>query len=185
MYLLERCMKPLDHYPPSLTIDVSAKSKATSSSNTIPRFLPHHIVVGSSVGAVVLLITTMYSVLLVHAPRKQKTPRPRYGYETVMKFLSNCLNFSDDKHIRNLSFLEQHRDSLPVQKLVSSLSNAHGEAAHRFTSFEIKDATNDLEKKIGSGGFGVVYGKTKVGREIAAKVLTSNSYQEKPEFFNF
>ena len=72
-----------------------------------------------------------------------------------------------------------------MQRLVSSLSNAPGEAAHCFTSFEIEDATKNFEKKIGSGGFGVVYyGKMKDGREIAVKVLTSNSYQGKREFSN-
>jgi predicted Ser/Thr protein kinase len=72
-----------------------------------------------------------------------------------------------------------------VQRVVSTLSNAPGEAAHRFTSFEIEDATKKFEKKIGSGGFGVVYyGKMKDGREIAVKVLTSNSFQGKREFSN-
>ncbi|KAJ6407387.1 hypothetical protein OIU84_010816 [Salix udensis] len=81
--------------------------------------------------------------------------------------------------------IEQLGDSLPVQRLVSSLSNAPGEAAHCFTSFEIEDATKKFEKKIGSGGFGVVYyGKMRDGREIAVKVLTSNSYQGKREFSN-
>jgi RIO-like serine/threonine protein kinase len=72
-----------------------------------------------------------------------------------------------------------------VQRVVSSLRNAPGEAAHCFTTFEIEDATKKFEKKIGSGGFGVVYyGKVKDGREIAVKVLTSNSYQGKREFTN-
>lgn len=42
-----------------------------------------------------------------------------------------------------------------------------------------------FEKKIGSGGFGVVYyGKLKDEKEIAVKVLGSNSYQGKREFSN-
>lgn len=69
--------------------------------------------------------------------------------------------------------------------LVSSKSNAPTEAAHCFTFSEIEDATKKFEKKIGSGGFGVVYyGKMKEGKEIAVKVLTSNSYQGKREFSN-
>lgn len=50
---------------------------------------------------------------------------------------------------------------------------------------EIEEATKGFEKKIGSGGFGVVYyGKLKDGKEIAVKVLTNNSYQGKREFSN-
>lgn len=50
---------------------------------------------------------------------------------------------------------------------------------------DIEDATKKFEKKIGSGGFGVVYyGKLTDGREIAVKVLTNDSYQGKREFSN-
>ncbi|XP_011004155.1 PREDICTED: probable LRR receptor-like serine/threonine-protein kinase At1g67720 [Populus euphratica] len=113
------------------------------------------IIIGSSVGAAVLLITTIVSCLFMHKGKKRHPDQ------------------------------EQLRDSLPVQRLVSSLRNAPGEAAHCFTTFEIEGATKKFEKKIGSGGFGVVYyGKMKDGREIAVKVLTSNSYQGKREFSN-
>ncbi|KAL9399167.1 hypothetical protein Peur_008128 [Populus x canadensis] len=113
------------------------------------------IIIGSSVGAAVLLITTIVSCLFMHKGKKRHPDQ------------------------------EQLRDSLPVQRVVSSLRNAPGEAAHCFTTFEIEDATKKFEKKIGSGGFGVVYyGKMKDGREIAVKVLTSNSYQGKREFTN-
>nr|TKR65832.1 leucine-rich repeat family protein [Populus alba] len=113
------------------------------------------IIIGSSVGAAVLLITTLVSCLFMQKGKKRHPDQ------------------------------EQLRDSLPVQRVVSTLSNAPGEAAHYFTSFEIEDATKKFEKKIGSGGFGVVYyGKMKDGREIAVKVLASNSYQGKREFSN-
>uniref|UniRef100_A0A6M2F496 non-specific serine/threonine protein kinase n=1 Tax=Populus davidiana TaxID=266767 RepID=A0A6M2F496_9ROSI len=113
------------------------------------------IIIGSSVGAAVLLITTLVSCLFMQKGKKRHPDQ------------------------------EQLRDSLPVQRVVSTLSNAPGEAAHYFTSFEIEDATKNFEKKIGSGGFGVVYyGKMKDGREIAVKVLASNSYQGKREFSN-
>uniref|UniRef100_A0A6N2NAY8 Protein kinase domain-containing protein n=1 Tax=Salix viminalis TaxID=40686 RepID=A0A6N2NAY8_SALVM len=113
------------------------------------------IIIGLSVGAAVLLITTIVSYLLMQKGKKRHPEQ------------------------------EQLRDSLPVQTVVSTLSDAPGEAAHCFTSFEIEDATKNFEKKIGSGGFGVVYyGKMKDGREIAVKVLTSNSYQGKREFSN-
>ena len=73
----------------------------------------------------------------------------------------------------------------PPQKLPSSLESNSTEAAHCFTFSELKEATKDFEKKIGSGGYGVVYyGKLKDGREIAVKVLTSNSFQGKREFSN-
>ena len=74
---------------------------------------------------------------------------------------------------------------MPAQRFVSSLGDAATEAAHCFTLSELEDATNNFEKKVGSGGFGVVYyGKLKDGKEIAVKVLTSNSYQGKREFSN-
>ena len=74
---------------------------------------------------------------------------------------------------------------MPAQRLVSSLGDAAKEAAQCFTLLEIEDATKKFERKVGSGGFGVVYyGKLKDGKEIAVKVLTSNSYQGKREFTN-
>ena len=80
---------------------------------------------------------------------------------------------------------DQSEVSLPDQKLTPSKSDHPTEAAHCFTFAEIEDATKEFEKKIGSGGFGVVYyGKTRDGKEIAVKVLTSNSYQGKREFSN-
>ena len=82
---------------------------------------------------------------------------------------------------------EQFHHSLPIQsqRIASSLSNAPAEAAHCFTLAEIKDVTKNFEKKIGSGGFGVVYyGKMKDGKEIAVKVLGSNSFQGNREFTN-
>ena len=73
----------------------------------------------------------------------------------------------------------------PAQRIVSSLNDAAAEAANCFTLSEIEDATRKFEKKIGSGGFGVVYyGKTQDGKEIAVKVLINNSYQGKREFSN-
>ncbi|KAJ6778371.1 hypothetical protein OIU74_002214 [Salix koriyanagi] len=113
------------------------------------------IIIGLSVGAAVLLITTIVSCLLMPKGKKRHPEQ------------------------------EQLPDSLPVQTVISTLNDAPGEAAHCFTSLEIEDATKKFEKKIGSGGFGVVYyGKMKDGREIAVKVLTSNSYQGKREFSN-
>ncbi|XVE76247.1 hypothetical protein DITRI_Ditri12bG0157100 [Diplodiscus trichospermus] len=114
------------------------------------------IVVVLPVGAAVLLLATILSCLIL---RKGKT-----------------------KHDQ-----EQFHHSVPIQnqRIASSLSKAPAEAADCFTLSEIEDGTNNFEKKIGSGGFGVVYyGKMKDGKEIAVKVLTSNSFQGKREFTN-
>lgn len=112
------------------------------------------IIIGSSVGAAVLLVATIASCLFI---RKGKR---------------------NSKH-------DDHVQILPTKRLVSSLSNAPTEAAHCFMLSEIEEATNRFERKIGSGGFGVVfYGRLIDGREIAVKVLTSDSYQGKREFSN-
>ncbi|CAN1304591.1 Probable LRR receptor-like serine/threonine-protein kinase At1g67720 [Linum perenne] len=75
--------------------------------------------------------------------------------------------------------------TLPVQKVLSGLGDPSAEAAHYFSYLELVEATKNFERKIGSGGFGIVYyGKTKDDREIAVKLLTSNSYQGKREFAN-
>ncbi|POO01581.1 Mitogen-activated protein kinase kinase kinase [Trema orientale] len=114
-----------------------------------------NIIIGASVGAAVLLIATIVSCL----------------------WLRNGKKTTHDK--------EQLGHSLPVQKPVASKSEAPTEAAHYFALSEIEVATKKFEKKIGSGGFGVVYyGKLKDEKEIAVKVLTSNSYQGKREFSN-
>ncbi|KAL5067918.1 hypothetical protein RYX36_018805 [Vicia faba] len=79
---------------------------------------------------------------------------------------------------------QDHLISLATQN-PESKSDGHAEVAHCFTFSEIKNYTNNFEKKIGSGGFGVVYyGKQTNGKEIAVKVLTSNTYQGKIEFSN-
>ncbi|KAG2685714.1 hypothetical protein I3760_10G139000 [Carya illinoinensis] len=113
-----------------------------------------NVIIGSSVGAAVLLIITIFSCLFMRKGKK------RYSKQ------------------------DQLEHALPVGSLVSSKSDAPTEAAHCFTFYEIEDATRKFEKKIGSGGFGVVYYGMKDGNEIAVKVLTSNSYQGKREFSN-
>ncbi|KAI4349201.1 hypothetical protein L6164_009823 [Bauhinia variegata] len=113
-----------------------------------------YVIIGSSVGAAVLLLATVVSCLFMFKGKKKY-------YE------------------------QEHLVSLPTQWLASSKSDGPAEVAHCFSLPEIENATNNLEKKIGSGGFGVVYyGKLKDGKEIAVKVLTSNSYQGKREFSN-
>ncbi|XVE76246.1 hypothetical protein DITRI_Ditri12bG0157000 [Diplodiscus trichospermus] len=114
------------------------------------------IIVGLSVGAAVLLIATILSCIILCKGKKHHEQ-------------------------------EQVHHSLPIQnqRIASSLSKAPAEAARCFTFAEIEDATKSFEKKIGFGGFGVVYyGKMKDGKEIAVKVLTSNSFQGKREFIN-
>ncbi|KAK7396544.1 hypothetical protein VNO78_17625 [Psophocarpus tetragonolobus] len=114
-----------------------------------------YVIIGSSVGASVLLLATIISCLFMRKGKKRR-------------------------------YYEQDRiDSLPTQRLASWKSDDPAEAAHCFSFSEIENATTNFEKKIGSGGFGVVYyGKLKDGKEIAVKVLTSNSYQGKREFSN-
>lgn len=78
----------------------------------------------------------------------------------------------------------QHGSSAK-KNLASSLAEAPAEVAHYFPLSEIEDATKNYERRIGSGGFGVVYyGKLKDGREIAVKVLSNDSFQGKREFSN-
>lgn len=114
-----------------------------------------NIIIGTTVGAAVLLIATIASCILL---RKRKK---KYNVQ------------------------DKHSHPLPVQRIESNKGDAPTEAAHCFTHSEIEEATRKFEKKIGSGGFGVVYyGKTKDGKEIAVKVLTSNSFQGKREFSN-
>ncbi|KQJ92683.1 probable LRR receptor-like serine/threonine-protein kinase At1g67720 [Brachypodium distachyon] len=73
----------------------------------------------------------------------------------------------------------------PAKKLGSYFSEVATESAHRFALSEIEDATGKFEKRIGSGGFGIVYyGKLADGREIAVKLLTNDSYQGIREFLN-
>ncbi|PHT75784.1 hypothetical protein T459_19306 [Capsicum annuum] len=75
--------------------------------------------------------------------------------------------------------------NLPPQRFVSSLGDPAAEAAQCFTLADLEKATKDFEKKVGSGGFGVVYyGKLKDGKEIVVKVLKNNSFQVKREFSN-
>lgn len=73
----------------------------------------------------------------------------------------------------------------PAQKLGTFFSEVSAETAHRYTLSEIEDATGKFERRIGSGGFGIVYyGKMVDGKEIAVKVLTNDSYQGIREFLN-
>ncbi|KAI9086267.1 hypothetical protein K1719_031721 [Acacia pycnantha] len=113
------------------------------------------VIIGSSIGAAALLLATIASCLFMRKGTK------RYNEEDRLS-------------------------SLTLQRLAASKNDVPAaEAAHCFSFTEIENATNDFEKKIGSGGFGVVYyGVLKDGKEIAVKVLNNNSYQGKREFSN-
>lgn len=112
-------------------------------------------ITGSLIGAVVLLVAILISCLFI------KTGTKKYPMKG---------------HVEQI---------LPPRRFASSLDGAATEAAHCFTLLEIKEATRDYEKRVGSGGFGIVYyGKLKDGREIAVKVLANNSFQGKREFSN-
>lgn len=72
-----------------------------------------------------------------------------------------------------------------VNRPINSFGDAATESAQCFTLSDLVEATKDFERKVGSGGFGIVYyGKLKDGREIAAKLLINNSFQGKREFSN-
>ncbi|KAI4341926.1 hypothetical protein MLD38_026595 [Melastoma candidum] len=112
------------------------------------------IIIGTSVGAAVVLIAIAVSCWLVKTEWRK-------------------------------SHHDEYVHTFPSQRLVSSLSDAPAEVAHCFMLAEIDEATRHFEKKIGSGGFGVVYyGRLRDGKEIAVKVLTNDSYQGKREFTN-
>ncbi|CAO2824234.1 unnamed protein product [Amaranthus hypochondriacus] len=116
------------------------------------------IIVGSTLGAFLLLIATIVSCYFL---RKVQKPEKR------------CNDQAPPVNVR------------PSQKPPSPLESSTTEAAHCFTFSELEEATKDFERKIGSGGYGVVYyGKLRDGREIAVKVLTSNSFQGRREFSN-
>ncbi|KAF1860407.1 hypothetical protein Lal_00037747 [Lupinus albus] len=115
----------------------------------------HAIIIGTAVGAPLLLLVTVLSFLVTRKVMKNNNEK-------------------------------DHTVSRPSQNMVSS-NNDDGsvEGAQCFRYSEIKISTNNFEKKVGSGGFGVVYyGKLDDGKEIAVKVLTSNSYQGIREFSN-
>ncbi|XP_047057225.1 probable LRR receptor-like serine/threonine-protein kinase At1g67720 [Lolium rigidum] len=71
-----------------------------------------------------------------------------------------------------------------LQPLLAELG-LNGSATARFTLSDIEDATNNFERILGSGGSAKVYhGKLRDGREIAAKVLISNSDKSIKDFLN-
>ncbi|KAL5148991.1 putative LRR receptor-like serine/threonine-protein kinase [Glycine soja] len=103
----------------------------------------------------------------------------------IIHLENNQLTGALPTSLANLPNLRELLVSHPSQSMDSSKSIGPSEVAHCFSFSEIENSTNNFEKKIGSGGFGVVYyGKLKDGKEIAVKVLTSNSYQGKREFSN-
>nr|XP_024397036.1 probable LRR receptor-like serine/threonine-protein kinase At1g67720 [Physcomitrium patens] len=68
---------------------------------------------------------------------------------------------------------------------VPNLSGTNAQGAKPFSHPEIKAATSNFSKQIGSGGFGpVYYGKLANGREVAVKVSDVNSHQGAAEFNN-
>ncbi|KAJ0470033.1 putative protein kinase RLK-Pelle-LRR-I-1 family [Helianthus annuus] len=97
----------------------------------------------------------------------------------LIGFISSCLIIRQRK--------KDHKKEPEVSFHVSSMSNATtSEGAQSFTLSELRSATDNFQKKVGSGGFGTVYyGKLNDGKEIAVKILgNSNIQQGKKEFAN-
>ncbi|KAL8152695.1 hypothetical protein V2J09_010455 [Rumex salicifolius] len=118
-----------------------------------------NVIIGVSVGAAFLILAAIVAYIQLCRPKKPGK-----------KFFDHGDNMGH---------------GISVQKFSSSSADPTTETAHCFSTLEIEEATRKFERKIGSGGFGVVfYGKLKDGREIAVKLLTSNSYQGKREFSN-
>ncbi|XP_072997033.1 probable LRR receptor-like serine/threonine-protein kinase At1g67720 isoform X1 [Typha latifolia] len=117
----------------------------------------HMIIVICSVLGAVLLLAAILSFYLL-ARKKMK--------------------FSDEDNLTGV---------LPPQKLCSSSYSelATETTAHRYTLSELEEATTKFAKRIGSGGFGIVYyGRMKDGKEIAVKVHIYDSYQGNKQFSN-
>ncbi|KAI7751377.1 hypothetical protein M8C21_016925, partial [Ambrosia artemisiifolia] len=96
----------------------------------------------------------------------------------LIGFICSCLIIRQRK--------KDHKKEPEVSFHVSSMSNAPSEGAQCFTLSELRSATENFQKKVGSGGFGTVYyGKLNDGKEIAVKILgNSNIQQGKKEFAN-
>ncbi|OAY68111.1 putative LRR receptor-like serine/threonine-protein kinase, partial [Ananas comosus] len=96
-----------------------------------------------------------------------------------------CYYLLAHKKIKFFSEEDDLTKVLPPTKLISSFSELGTETAHRYTLSYLEEATGNFAKRIGSGGFGIVYyGKTKDGKEIAVKVLLNDSYQGTRQFKN-
>lgn len=103
----------------------------------------------------------------------------------LMLLVAAMVYYSLMRKKRNNGSKEKVNNLPPAQKLSSFFSEVATESAHRFALSEIEDATGKFAKRIGSGGFGIVYyGKLKDGKEIAVKVLTNDSFQGIREFLN-
>ncbi|KAL8193333.1 hypothetical protein R6Q57_026914 [Mikania cordata] len=96
----------------------------------------------------------------------------------LIGFISSCLII----HQRKKDHKKEPEDSFRV----SSMNNATSEGAQCFTLSELRSATDNFQRKVGSGGFGTVYyGKLNDGKEIAVKILGNNNIQQgKKEFAN-
>ncbi|KAK4799980.1 hypothetical protein SAY86_025345 [Trapa natans] len=103
----------------------------------------------------------------------------------VLAFYTYIMNKNNRESQNAPSHQSEGQAEPPQREAIAEPSSPVLCAAHRFRFSEMKDATNKFQRKIGSGGFGVVYyGMLKNGREIAVKVLSSNSKHGEEEFLN-
>ncbi|KAJ3680856.1 hypothetical protein LUZ60_015345 [Juncus effusus] len=124
------------------------------------------IILFTIIAAALLLVIIIACCLFVYRRRDSKLP-------------------IETNNITNNNTIPTRGTQHQAKKLGSYFSEVATESAHRFSLQEIELATDKFEKRIGSGGFGVVYyGKLTDGKEIAVKLLTNDSYQGIREFLN-
>ncbi|OAE26982.1 hypothetical protein AXG93_2654s1020 [Marchantia polymorpha subsp. ruderalis] len=123
-------------------------------------------VIGVAVGGVVVVSLILVLLLFLYCRRSRRPP-------SVHAAMSETA--SSDVKGKIAPVLIEHSESLA----------GHVNQARGFFLAEVQRATNGYEKKIGEGGFGLVYhGKLPDGSEVAVKVNSEKSGQGTTEFIN-
>ncbi|BBN09272.1 hypothetical protein MPTK1_4g18380 [Marchantia polymorpha subsp. ruderalis] len=132
-------------------------------------------VIGGAVGGVVVVSLILGLFLCLHCRRRRRPPSvPAAMSETA----------SSD--VKGASYLAGGGGGAVAPSSRSGASTVgHVNQARGFSLAEVQHATNGYEKKIGQGGFGLVYyGKLPDGSEVAVKVNSEKSGQGTTEFIN-
>lgn len=137
-------------------------------------------------GSCLLLVVT-FACYLLTLKRKEKKGFCKEGCSSSQEttiFLTRCF-FCLILLKLEFYFIDDSSAGPPSKKLISYFSGVSTQTTHCFPLSELEDATGKFERRIGSGGYGIVYyGKLQDGTEIAVKVLTNDSYQGTREFSN-